>query len=48
MLLASMQGEEPIGRTSMIETIPELNQPDLIIMSEMDIGMARSGNIHTT
>lgn len=48
MLLASMQGEEPIGQTSMIETIPELNQPDLIIMSEMDIGMARSGNIHTT
>ena len=32
----------------MIELLPELNKPDLIIMSEMDIGMARSGNMHTT
>ena len=32
----------------MVEAMPELEKPDLIILNEMDIGMARSGNIHTT
>ena len=32
----------------MVEMMPELEQPDLIILNEMDIGMARSGNVHVT
>jgi len=32
----------------MVETMPELEKPDVIILNEMDIGMARSGNVHTT
>jgi hypothetical protein len=32
----------------MIESMPELQKPDLIVLNEMDIGMARSGNVHTT
>ena len=32
----------------MIEAMPELEKPDLIILNEMDIGMARSRNVHTT
>ena len=32
----------------MVEKMFELEQPDLIILNEMDIGMARSGNVHTT
>ena len=31
-----------------IRTTISLEKPDLIILNEMDIGMARSGNIHTT
>jgi hypothetical protein len=32
----------------MIESMPELQKPDIIILNAMDIGMARSGNVHTT
>lgn len=32
----------------MIELMPELQKPDIVVLNEMDIGMARSGNIHTT
>lgn len=31
----------------MVEIMPELEKPDLIILNDMDIGMARSGNVHT-
>lgn len=31
----------------MVRTRKELESPDIIILNEMDIGMARSGNIHT-
>jgi hypothetical protein len=32
---------------TMVESMPTLEKPDLIILNEMDIGMVRSGNIHT-
>ena len=32
---------------AMIESMPRLEKPDLVILNEMDIGMARSGNVHT-
>jgi hypothetical protein len=32
----------------LVRTKAELQDPDVIILNEMDIGMARSGNIHTT
>jgi len=32
----------------MVGAVKELQQPDVILLNEMDIGMARSGNIHTT
>lgn len=32
----------------MVRTTSTLEDPDLIILNEMDIGMARSGNVHTT
>jgi hypothetical protein len=31
----------------MIDANPDLAKPDLVILNEMDIGMARSGNVHT-
>ncbi len=32
----------------LIQTAPELKDPDLLLLSEMDYGMARSNNRHTT
>ena len=32
----------------LIEEHPALNEPDLVFLQEMDLGMARSGNAHTT
>merc|ERR1711865_1039880 len=31
----------------MIEAIPDLEKPTVLVLNEMDIGMARSGNVHT-
>jgi hypothetical protein len=31
----------------MVMSMPEMEKPDLVILNEMDIGMARSGNVHT-
>lgn len=32
----------------LVTTDPKLADPDVILLNEMDVGMARSGNIHTT
>jgi hypothetical protein len=31
-----------------VRHLPQLDRPDVILLTEMDVGMARSGNLHTT